>query len=323
MTPDDRDYDTIIRSALHAAAESVKPASDGLERIRHRLASPRHSSRRAHAFVAWLRRPAIGRLVRRGPAAAGLRPVLAVAGAVAIVVAGAFALGRVQQFIRPANSVTTSRPSELPSSARSSAKLETGPGSIPIGVEPGPATSGRSGSSPAGGLPPIARPPTPTPTTTPSPRAGAPSATMSVTPTPSDTATPTATPTPTTTPTSTSTSTPTATPTTTPTGTSAPTATPLRSTAFDRTTIRIWRPSARGAATAAWRVSLFGGHPTGPGQAVGGRGGRAAHFRADLLSPGRSSKVSARPWPVQSSRSTVDPRCNLPIPAENGTSARC
>ena len=32
-----RDYDDILRRALHAAAESVEPSADGLERIRERL----------------------------------------------------------------------------------------------------------------------------------------------------------------------------------------------------------------------------------------------------------------------------------------------
>ena len=127
MTPDDRDYDATISRALHAAAESVEPARDGLERIRHRLASSRRARLRAHASVAWSRLAAIGRLIRRGPAAVGLRPVLAVAGAVAIVVAGAFALGRVEQPITPANSVSNSGPSPHPSSARSSAHEESVP----------------------------------------------------------------------------------------------------------------------------------------------------------------------------------------------------
>lgn len=35
-----RDYDDILRRALHAAAESVEPSADGLERIRERLGYP-------------------------------------------------------------------------------------------------------------------------------------------------------------------------------------------------------------------------------------------------------------------------------------------
>src|SRR5450755_631947 len=40
MSQRDRDYDEILRRALHAAANSVEPAEDGLERIRARLTSP-------------------------------------------------------------------------------------------------------------------------------------------------------------------------------------------------------------------------------------------------------------------------------------------
>ena len=40
MTASDPDYDDILRRALHAAAESVEPSGDGLERIRERLARP-------------------------------------------------------------------------------------------------------------------------------------------------------------------------------------------------------------------------------------------------------------------------------------------
>src|ERR1022692_1388340 len=44
----DRDYDEVLRRALHAAADSVEPADDGLQRIRSRLNKP-HSP-----FVAWM-----------------------------------------------------------------------------------------------------------------------------------------------------------------------------------------------------------------------------------------------------------------------------
>jgi hypothetical protein len=41
MSQRDRDYDEILRRALHAAADSVEPAEDGLERIRARVTRPR------------------------------------------------------------------------------------------------------------------------------------------------------------------------------------------------------------------------------------------------------------------------------------------
>jgi hypothetical protein len=143
MTSDDHYHEAIIRRALHAAAESVEPASDGLERIRHRLAQ-----------------------LRRVPLAAGLRPAAAIAGAVAIVVTGAFVLRQIQQPVRPANSVSTSSTSQHPSgasSARSPAQVETGPWSVPLGVEPGPASHDPS----AGVVPPVAPALTPSASTPP------------------------------------------------------------------------------------------------------------------------------------------------------------
>lgn len=179
MTSDDHDHDAIIRRALHAAAEAVEPASDGLERIRRRLAAPHGASRRARTFGPWLRAAATTRL-RRVPLAAGLRPVVAIAGAVAIVVAAAFALGQIHQYVRPANSVSTSSTSQHPSgpsSAPSPAQEETGPWSVPLWVEPSPDAHGRS----AGVVPPVA--PSPTLSTEPATE-GTPSPAVSATPGP-------------------------------------------------------------------------------------------------------------------------------------------
>jgi hypothetical protein len=179
MTSDDHDHEAIIRRALHAAAEAVEPASDGLERIRRRLAAPHRASRRARTFGPWLRAAAITRL-RRVPLAAGRRPVVAIAGAVAIVVAAAFALGQIHQYVRPANSVSTSSTSQHPSgpsSAPSPAQEETGPWSVPLWVEPSPAAHGRS----AGVVPPVA--PSPTLSTEPATE-GTPSPAVSATPGP-------------------------------------------------------------------------------------------------------------------------------------------
>ena len=44
MMTQDRDYEDALRRALTAAAESIEPAGDGLQRIRHRLDSPRPRS---------------------------------------------------------------------------------------------------------------------------------------------------------------------------------------------------------------------------------------------------------------------------------------
>jgi hypothetical protein len=142
MISQDRDYEDILRDALRAAAESIEPAVDGLERIRHRSHS-RRSARSTLVMAAdWLRlyrirlsvrlesfrwelsqrgigqpptgpdhegRTPTGKTAARlGPAAAWLKPAFAVAAVVAVVVVGAFTLNRMQQaVIRPTNSVTS------------------------------------------------------------------------------------------------------------------------------------------------------------------------------------------------------------------------
>ena len=142
MISQDRDYEDILRDALRAAAESVEPASDGLERIRHRS----HSRRSARSMLAsaadWLRlyrirlsvrlesfrwelsERGIGRSPtgahragrtragktpgRLGPAAAWLKPAFAVAAVVGVVVVGVVSLNRMQEAVfTPTNSVTS------------------------------------------------------------------------------------------------------------------------------------------------------------------------------------------------------------------------
>lgn len=131
----EHELDEILRRALHAAVDSVEPAGDGLQRIRHKLDRPRWqlqlhlwltecadllrligirlapaaSAVPAWALAAWAalagwlhgegRRGAAGSAARHGPPPGrlagllnGLRPALAVAGAVVVVVAGVFGL---------------------------------------------------------------------------------------------------------------------------------------------------------------------------------------------------------------------------------------
>lgn len=75
MTPVDREFDEMLRRALHAAADRIEPADGGLERIRRRLDEP------------WLRRQAslmltecadLGQLIAiwLEPAVGRLRPAL-------------------------------------------------------------------------------------------------------------------------------------------------------------------------------------------------------------------------------------------------------
>jgi len=123
------DLDDALRRALHAVADAVEPADDGLTRIMHRIATP--SAVRQVALLAtdcadlarlitiWLE-PAFTRAMRLGrrqhagyrrgsshraaraplrPAAPWLRPALAVAGAAAIVVIAVVVLGPVRQIV--------------------------------------------------------------------------------------------------------------------------------------------------------------------------------------------------------------------------------
>jgi hypothetical protein len=54
MMTQDRDYEDALRRALTAAAESIEPAGDGLQRIRHRLDSPRSPVSVLSACAEWL-----------------------------------------------------------------------------------------------------------------------------------------------------------------------------------------------------------------------------------------------------------------------------
>jgi len=247
MMTQDRDYEDILRDALRAAAESVEPASDGLERVRHRLHSPRSAHSVLTRAADWLRlyrirlsvrlesfrwelsqeaseqppgarswpaqlvamtrravapRPRRGRRGRGqhahrgrtpalGPAAAWFRPAFAVAGVVAVVAVGVFALNRVQQTeITSTNSVTSPGHQSSPANAGSATpKLwQQGQPVLQPSQQVSPASTQNAASSSS------TCSPTPTPSKTPKPTA---SASVTPTPTPSDTwgATPSATPT--------------------------------------------------------------------------------------------------------------------------------
>ena len=124
-----RDYDDVLRQALHAVADAIEPADDGLTRIMHRLTTP-WAVRQvallvtdcidlARLITIWLEPAFTGTMrlrrrhhtgYRRGsshratraplrPAAPWLRPALAVASAAAIVVIGVVVLGPVRQLV--------------------------------------------------------------------------------------------------------------------------------------------------------------------------------------------------------------------------------
>src|SRR5580692_7648361 len=138
------DLDEILRRELHAAAQSIEPAADGLNRIRERLSPPRPVAV-AWLMVGWTRvgQPALLRIdellvafgewlrpvlqptwsrVRalftprtesggRPSRYAWLRPALAMAAVVAVAVAGGFALSGLPRQIQQAANSMLSNPS--------------------------------------------------------------------------------------------------------------------------------------------------------------------------------------------------------------------
>lgn len=67
MMTQDRDYEDALRRALTAAAESIEPAGDGLQRIRHRLDSRRSPRSVLSGFAEWLELHGTRFLVRLEP----------------------------------------------------------------------------------------------------------------------------------------------------------------------------------------------------------------------------------------------------------------
>ena len=227
MISQDRDYEDVLRDALRAAAESIEPAGDGLERIRHRS----HSRRSARSVLAraadWLRlyrirltvrlesfrwelsqrgigqpstgpdhdgrTPAGKTAGRLGPAAAWLKPAFAVAAVVAVVVVGVVTLNRMQEaVITPTNSVTSPGQQHAPTAATGLAS--PGLWQPPIGVRTRPQAGTSRKKGPLSALPAVACTPTASPSVSASPTA---SPTVSPTPSPTNTATATPSPTPT------------------------------------------------------------------------------------------------------------------------------
>lgn len=97
MTPD-RDYEDILRRALAAAAESIEPTGDGLQRIRHRLDSPRSLRSVLAGCTEWLELHGTRLLIRLDPAIeaarAGLRRAQPVWGPLVSFLAGLLGGGR-------------------------------------------------------------------------------------------------------------------------------------------------------------------------------------------------------------------------------------
>jgi len=220
MTTQDRDYEDLLRGALRAAAESIEPVGDGLQKIRHRLDSPLSARSTVSGAGGWLRmywirlgvrlEPATeagrARLGRRAPApghggtarqhtrrrqphgrlqAAGpwMRPMLAVSAVVAVVVVGFVTLRTVQQpAFNPANSVTA------PGGHHSGGHVGRGTyshGHGPLYAPSQQPTSYTSGSGAPGTAPLVACSPTPRPKATTARPSSTPSRTPAATPSPS------------------------------------------------------------------------------------------------------------------------------------------
>jgi len=240
MMTKDRDYEDILRRALAAAAESIEPTGDGLQRIRHRLDSRRSAQSLLSRCAEWLElhgtrllvrfEPAIewGRAgLRRvlpvlasflaglfsprgrpgghrgsgtpsppgrlGPAGSWLKPVFAVAAAVAIVVAGVVVLNHeTQTVINPLNS---SSPSGSGTSVGSGGKTANSKRwKLPLGVVLPTQQAGGQAPNPKmkAALPAVACTPTPTPA--PSSTATTPAGSATGTPTPTASGSATSTP---------------------------------------------------------------------------------------------------------------------------------
>jgi hypothetical protein len=153
-----RDLEDVLRWALHAVADAIEPADDGLTRIMRRLTTPSAVRKvtllvtdcadLARLITIWLE-PAFTWAMRlrwrhhagyqRGfsrratraslrPALPWLRPALAVAGAATIVVIGVVVLGQVRQIVtRTSLNTDTGASTPAPAGARSASSRGQSP----------------------------------------------------------------------------------------------------------------------------------------------------------------------------------------------------
>lgn len=252
MTPVDHEFGDILRRALHTAADSVEPADDGLDRIRHRMrrpwlvrqgplmlndcidlirligirAEPAYTRVRAAladgplgpyaarvrsrlpsvapigALIASSRRHAAAHRgqpvrgwARLRPTLAWLRPALAVATAVVVVVAGVYGLAQLRETLVLSLFPGSATASTAPSPAGGSGRVS--PASPASQAPGGLIPSSGSGSHHPTPKASCSRTPTRKPTPTPTPDTStAPTGTPSATPSagPTDTSSPSSTP---------------------------------------------------------------------------------------------------------------------------------
>ena len=237
MTPVNHDFDDILRRALHAAADSLEPASDGLERISRRMSKPwlvrqmwlirndcadlyrliviRLEPRFSKALSSLM--PAVAAVraliapswrpgaAHRGqpargwaslrPTLAWLRPALAVATAVVVVVAGVYGLAQLRETLVLSLFPSSAAPSTAPSTPGGGHQNSAHPArSLPGGPAPSGASSASHRATPKATCSRTsAKKPTPGPSAsaTPTPTG---SASSTPTPIPTDTLNPSSTP---------------------------------------------------------------------------------------------------------------------------------
>ncbi|SEG60659.1 hypothetical protein SAMN04489712_107147 [Thermomonospora echinospora] len=159
------EHGEILRRALHAEADRVEPAPDGLERIRAGI--ERRSRRRFAGLAGWAP-------VRFWPPGGWSRPVLAVGAAVAIVAVGVSApqtIDRITSAGRHGPADGDERPSGAVSGTGSAGQV----GQLPPAAGPGQQTAPLPGQPPTSPVPGAPGAPPCTPVEQPSP--GQPSAT--------------------------------------------------------------------------------------------------------------------------------------------------
>lgn len=195
------DYETRLREALHAAADSLEPRGDGLERIRTRLRQPRSATARLRAIcteiimraptwlqdaiyqvAAWLRlvserfAPAQAAGKHRSRAQGLLRPAAAMAVVMFIVAAGTYVAIDASTAIFPSSS-SNAPPSGGPNTTGHSSvapSRTSGGGSVTgTGSHPATSPSCRPTSAKSGQTTPAVPPPAPSASANPSPTAAA------------------------------------------------------------------------------------------------------------------------------------------------------
>lgn len=237
MTPVNHDFDDIMRRALHAAADSIEPANDGLERISRQMSKPwlvrqmwliRNDCADLYRLIVIRLEPsfskalsslmpavaAVGALIapwwrpgaaHRGQPARGwarlrptltwLRPALAVATAVVVVVAGVYGLAQLRETLVLSLFPSSAAPSTAPSSPGRGQHNSAHPArSLPGVLAPSSASSASHRATPKATCSRTsAKKPTPapSPSATPTPTG---SASSTPTPIPTDTLNPSSTP---------------------------------------------------------------------------------------------------------------------------------